>query len=71
MSEYVSAAKLPAWLTPHMLRHAAATHMLHGGADLVYIQELLGHERIESTQIYTLVRSTDLKSVHESTHPGA
>ncbi len=71
MAEYVKAANLPVWLTPHSLRHAAATHMLHGGADLIYIQELLGHERIESTQIYTLVRSTDLKSVHESCHPGA
>ena len=71
VAEYAKAAKLPVWLTPHSLRHACATHMLHGGADLIYIQELLGHERIESTQIYTLVRSTDLKSVHETCHPGA
>lgn len=71
VAEYVQGANLPRWITPHSLRHACASHMLHGGADLIYIQELLGHERIESTQIYTLVRSTDLKSVHAVCHPDA
>jgi integrase/recombinase XerD len=71
IAEYVGAAGLPAGLSSHCLRHAAASHMLHGGADLIYIQQLLGHQRPESTQIYTLVRSQDLKSVHASCHPRA
>lgn len=66
-----SAAGLPSWFTPHSLRHACATHMLQGGAGLAYIQEFLGHARAESTRIYTLVRSEDLKSVHASCHPRA
>jgi site-specific recombinase XerD len=67
--EYAQAAGLPAWVTPHSLRHAAATHMLEGGARLSYIQELLGHRRINSTQIYMAVRSEGLKEVHGACHP--
>jgi len=66
---YAASAGLPTWITPHGLRHAAATHMLEGGARLVYIQELLGHKRINSTQIYLSVRSENLKEVHGACHP--
>lgn len=68
---YARLAGLPEWFTPHSLRHACATHMLQGGAGLAHIQDLLGHARAESTRIYTLVRSEDLKSVHASCHPRA
>lgn len=55
----------------HALRHATATHMMRGGADIRYIQEMLGHRCIESTQIYTHVTITDLQVVYSKTHPSA
>lgn len=53
----------------HLFRHAVATHMLENGADIRYIQELLGHEDITSTQIYTKVSIEKLQEVHARTHP--
>ncbi|MBU3059885.1 tyrosine-type recombinase/integrase [Pseudomonas indica] len=55
----------------HALRHATATHMLRHGADIRYVQEMLGHLCIESTQIYTHVTITDLQGVYSRTHPAA
>ena len=53
----------------HALRHACATHMLEGGADIRYIQALLGHANLDTTQIYTHVAIEKLKAVHALTHP--
>ncbi len=53
----------------HLLRHACATHMLEGGADIRFIQEMLGHANIETTQIYTHVSIDKLLAVHAATHP--
>ena len=55
----------------HALRHATATHMMRHGADIRYVQEMLGHQCIESTQIYTHVTVTDLQGVYIRTHPAA
>jgi integrase/recombinase XerD len=54
----------------HLFRHSAATLMLEGGADVRYVAELLGHEKLESTKIYTRVSIEQLRAVHEATHPG-
>jgi integrase/recombinase XerD len=56
-------------MTPHALRHACATHMLRGGADIRYIQELLGHSELSTTQIYTHVDISTLKRAHQRFHP--
>lgn len=55
----------------HLFRHTAATLMLEGGADIRFIQEFLGHAKLETTQIYTRVSIDKLKAVHAATHPGA
>ena len=53
----------------HLLRHACATHMLEGGADIRYIQEMLGHANLQTTEIYTHVSIDKLIAVHRATHP--
>jgi integrase/recombinase XerD len=73
LSRMVTAMMKQAGLTGkgscHMLRHTCATHMLEGGADIRYIQQLLGHEKLETTAIYTEVNIRQLQEVHRRCHP--
>jgi len=69
--EYVEQANLGKKGACHMFRHTMATLMLEGGADIRYIQQMLGHSNLESTQVYTQVSIRNLKQIHSATHPGA
>lgn len=71
LSRYAKAAGIGHRVTPHMLRHSFATHLLDGGADLRSVQELLGHEQVSTTQIYTQVSQAQLRAAVQNAHPRA
>ena len=69
VNSYLSLVSSKQKKSPHILRHTFATHMLNNGADLNAIKELLGHENLAATQIYTHNTFQKLKSIHQQSHP--
>ena len=69
IKKYSILADIKKNVSPHTFRHSFATHMLEGGADLRIVQEILGHENINTTEIYTHLDRTYLKEVHKLCHP--
>jgi site-specific recombinase XerD len=68
VAKYAKKSGLPIETTPHTLRHSFATDLLIGGADIRSVQEMLGHESIRTTQVYTHVTNRHLKEVHKAFH---
>lgn len=69
LNKIIEKTSIETKISPHMLRHTFATHMLNEGCDLLSVQELLGHESLRATQVYTHVTNDRLKDVYLKTHP--
>jgi site-specific recombinase XerD len=71
VSRYARAAGLEKKVTPHVWRHTCATHLVADGANIAYVQRLLGHRSLRTTQIYTRTTIAEIKATHAKAHPQA
>jgi integrase/recombinase XerD len=71
VTRWGTVAGLAGKLTPHVLRHSCATHMLDHGADIRSVQEMLGHASVSTTQVYTKVSTERLFAAYRAAHPRA
>lgn len=69
LNKYRKEARIKKSVSPHVFRRSCATHLLQGGADIRYVQELLGHSHLSTTQLYTKVMPKEVKEMHNRTHP--
>ena len=71
MSKYLEQVGLDPSISPHTLRHSFATHLLDNGADLRSVQELLGHQSLSTTQVYTHLTTKRMRESYDDAHPRA